>query len=290
MRAPDDLAQTPGRPAAGRPTVLRGLPQGTLRARMTRVPRLRLILGDQLQHDSPQLRQFDERTDQIVMIEAPGEAAHVGSHKARIALFLSAMRHYAAELRVRGFAVDYVALDDRRLDDRPGLVERLGWLLTSARARELVIVEPGEWRLAQQIASHCRAEGVALTVLADSHFMCSTSQFTAWAGGRRELRMEYFYRWMRRQHRVLLDDAAAPAGGRWNFDADNRSAFPRQGPGAIAAPAAFAPDEVTREVLALIERRFASHPGSLEHFLTELDGRSRARRRWRRWNASSTPG
>ena len=229
-------------------------------------PRLRLILGDQLQHDSPQLAQFDAARDRVLMIEAPGEATHVWSHPARIALFLSAMRHYAAALAERGIAVDYVALDDPAHADAPALIDRLRQRLDAHAAAELVIVEPGEWRLAQALQQLAVERGIAFTVLPDTHFLCSRSAFAGWARGKRELRMEYFYRWQRRQQRVLLEADGEPVGGQWNFDADNRSGFPRGGPGAIPPPAAFAPDAITREVIDLVRARFADHPGSLDHF------------------------
>jgi len=240
----------------------------------TPAPRLRLILGDQLQHDSPQLAQFDPARDRVLMIEAPGEATHVWSHPARIALFLSAMRHYAVMLRARGIALDYVTLDDPEYADAPALVDRLRRRLEAystergkaSGTAELVIVEPGEWRLAQAIEQLAVERGIALTVLPDTHFLCSRSAFAGWARGKRELRMEYFYRWQRRQQRVLLDAGGEPEGGQWNFDADNRSGFPRGGPGDIPPPAAFAPDAITREVIDLVRCRFADHPGSLEHF------------------------
>jgi deoxyribodipyrimidine photolyase-related protein len=241
----------------------RPVPQqdGPVRAR-----RLRLVLGDQLDPSGPQLAAFEPSSDAIVLIEAPGEAAHVWSHKARIALFLSAMRHFAADLASRGIATIHVRLDDPRDADTDGLVERLVRVIEAAGAEELVIVEPGEWRLARAIEAMCAQRRIALAVLPDDHFLCSRAQFGEWARGRRELRMEHFYRWMRRQHRVLLDADGEPEGGRWNFDADNRSAFPKSGPGEVAAPALFAPDDVTRDVLALVERRFPHHPGSLDRF------------------------
>jgi len=65
---------------------------------MSGLRHLVLVLGDQLSHDSPALDGIDPAGDRVLMIEARGEATHVWSHKARIALFLSAMRHFAAEL------------------------------------------------------------------------------------------------------------------------------------------------------------------------------------------------
>jgi len=271
LRPADELAPALGKELGRGPLLLATLPR---RARPPRVAgvskaatrRLRLVLGDQLDPAGPQLREFDPGRDCIVLIEAPGEATHVPSHRARIALFIAAMRHYAADLRARGIPLIHVALDDPRFVDAPGLVQRLAAVIDQSGAGELVVVEPGEWRLARQIEEFCARGRIALTVLADEHFLCSRAQFADWARGRRELRMEHFYRWMRRRHKVLLDDAGEPEGGRWNFDADNRSGFARSGPGEIAAPVRFEPDAVTRDVLALVEDRFPQHPGSLADF------------------------
>jgi len=229
-------------------------------------PRLRLILGDQLQEDSAQIAQFDPARDRVVMIEAPGEANLVCSHKARIVLFLSAMRHFADALRARDIAVDYITLDDPAYAALPDLVGRLGKLIEDRRATELVVIEPGEHRLEQALLRLSEQSGIVLTILPDTHFLCTREQFETWASGRRELRMEHFYRWQRKQRRVLLDAEGEPEGGKWNFDADNRSGFPKAGPGKIPAPASFAPDAITRDVIALVEARFAQHPGELESF------------------------
>jgi deoxyribodipyrimidine photolyase-related protein len=77
--------------------------------------------------------------------------------------------------------------------------------------------------------------------------------------------MEYFYREMRREHRVLMD-GDEPAGGQWNFDADNRESFGKGGPAGVPAHARFEPDAITREVIALVRQRFAGHPGALDSF------------------------
>ena len=226
--------------------------------------RLVLVLGDQLSHASPALQDLDPQRDAVLMIEARGEASHVWSHKARIALFLSAMRHFAAELRERGVPLHYLALD---ADAEPSLTRRLAAQLRALRPAELWLIEAGEWRLARAIEATALAEGVLLRVLEDTHFLCSRAEFSAWAKGyRSSLRMEYFYREMRKRQRVLLDAAGQPEGGQWNFDADNRSAYPKSGPGAIPPPAHFAPDAITRDVLQLVEREFAEHPGALSSF------------------------
>ncbi len=222
-----------------------------------------LVLGDQLTLSSPALDGFDPAQDAVLMIEAPGEATAVWSHKARIALFLSAMRHLAQEITARGWPLEYIALE---ADGPPGFGERLRDALRRHRPRALKLLEAGELRMQQAIEAACHDEAVALHWVDDTHFLCGRAEFARWAKGKRELRMEFFYREMRRKHRVLMD-GAEPAGGQWNFDADNRSAYPkRSGPGTIPPPAGFAPDELTREVFALVERHFPDHPGSLAHF------------------------
>ena len=65
-----------------------------------------------------------------------------------------------------------------------------------------------------------------------------------------------------------LDSAPSvePVGGQWNFDADKREAFGAAGPGAVPPRTAFEPDGVTREVITLVNTRFAQHPGQLDSF------------------------
>jgi len=224
---------------------------------------LTLVLGDQLSFDSPALADFDAAQDRVLMIEASGEATAVWSHKARIAIFLSAMRHFANGVAARGWSFDYVQLDDPGPSDFAG---RLRAALKRHRPQTLRVVEPGEWRMLQMIEDVCKKEAVSLKLLDDTHFMCSRHEFAQWAKGKKELRLEFFYRVMRRQYRVLME-GAEPVGGQWNFDAENRSAYPkRTGPGTIPPPAWFEPDPVTREVLALVEKHFHDHPGRLDQF------------------------
>lgn len=228
--------------------------------------RLVLVLGDQLWLDNPALQGFDPSCDQVLMIEAASEATHVWSHQARITLFLSAMRHFRDELLERGWPVLYLALDDDALP--LSYQERLAQVLARLQPDTLCCCEPGEWRLLALLQDTAAAAEVPLQLLADTHFMCSRQEFADWARSKRELRMEFFYREMRQRHRVLMDgdDGREPAGGRWNFDADNRAGYPRGGPGLIPEPLRFAPDATTREVMALVRDRFGHHPGSLEHF------------------------
>ena len=231
----------------------------------TSVPlrRLVLVLGDQLDADSVAFEGFDAAQDGVLMIEAPEESTHVPSTKMRTALFLSAMRHFAEDLIARAWRLDYLRLGTHPFDS---LAHALADALVRHRPQALVMVEAGEWRIEQAIAQCCEAAGVALDVRDDLHFMASRREFVAQASGRQRLLMETFYRRMRKDHGVLMEADGTPAGGEWNYDHDNRGAFGRQGPGLLPAPPSFAPDAITREVLADVEAHFGDHYGSADAF------------------------
>jgi len=222
-----------------------------------------LVLGDQLDHGSAAFDGFDPEADAVWMAEVADEATHVWSHKARIALFLTAMRHFRDALRRRGWTVLYRALDD------PGNLGSFAAEIRDAversRPERLVLVEPGEFRVRRAFERAAADLRVRLDVRPDRHFLCSHDEFARHAEGRKQLRLEYFYREMRRKADVLIDNGG-PTGGKWNYDVENRGAFGREGPGALPRPPAFAPDAVTREVIRLVARRFASHPGRLDRF------------------------
>ena len=230
-----------------------------------------LVLGDQLDRTSAAFDGFDPRQDRVWMAEVAGESTHVWSHKARIAVFLAAMRHFRDRLEADGITVDYTSLAaaPRAKDPDTLAAALLGSLAAARRAKRLpdrlVVVEPGEHRVQEELREAAREAGIPLDVRPDRHFLTSRDDFAAHAQGRKQLRLEYFYRPLRETLGVLMEDGE-PAGGRWNFDAENRGAFPKSGPGALPRPRRFPPDALTREVLALVEARFASHPGSLAEF------------------------
>ena len=228
---------------------------------MTRHGALRIVLGDQLSAGLPALQGIDHAADVVLMVEVRAECTYVRHHKKKIVLILSAMRHFAAGLGERGIEVRYVTLDDpANTQSFRGEVVRAASDLAPSR---IVVTEPGEWRVLEDIKGWQEAAGCPVEVLPDERFLCSIADFRHWAEQRRSLRMEFFYRDMRRRHALLLDDGE-PAGGRWNFDAENRKRLPA----GVVIPAApsFPPDATTRDVMKLVEHNFPDHFGSTEGF------------------------
>jgi deoxyribodipyrimidine photolyase-related protein len=226
-----------------------------------------VVLGDQLDLNAAAFDGFDADRDAVWMAEAAEESTHVWSSKPRTAMFLAAMRHFALALNSAGRTLHYHRLDSP--DNRGSLGAQLQADVLRLRPAGLVLTAPGDWRVLQAIQAVAQAQGLPLDVREDRHFFCSVSDFAAHAKARKSLRLEYFYREQRRRHHVLMqhdEPGAEPAGGQWNFDADNREAFGAAGPGAVPARSRFEPDAVTREVIALVEARFGSHPGRLDDF------------------------
>jgi deoxyribodipyrimidine photolyase-related protein len=222
-----------------------------------------LVLGDQLDEQSSALTDFDPQSDRIWMAEVDAESTHVPSSKQRTTLFLSAMRHFAERLRDKGWPVVYRLLDDEQ--NVGSLAEELALAIRQYRPSQLVMTAPGDWRVWQQLRATAAQHGVPFDIRDDDHFYCTVREFKAHAEGKKQIRLEYFYRELRRKHHILMD-GKQPIGGQWNFDADNRGSFGKAGPGALPAPTRFEPDATTLAVMALVNQRFAQHPGSLERF------------------------
>jgi deoxyribodipyrimidine photolyase-related protein len=219
--------------------------------------RLILVLGDQLSDDLSALRGADPAQDIVVMAEVMAEATPVPHHPQKIALVLTAMRKFAAQLRARGFPVLYSRLDDP--ETGPTLPGELLRRMAETGATQIVATHSGDWRL------HAALQDLPLPLrfLPDDRFLCPPQDFVAWAEGRKSLRMEWFYRDMRRRTGLLMD-GAEPAGGQWNFDHDNRKAA---APDLLRPrPLRFVPDAETEAVLDLVASRFPHHFGRLRPF------------------------
>ena len=214
--------------------------------------------------ESAAFQNFDPDQDGIWMAEVAAESTYVLSHKVRIVYFLSAMRHFADELHSRKFRVEYRRLDDTA--NTGALDTELGVAIKKLKPQGLIMVEPGEYRVEEMLKAAAAKAGVHLEIRPDEHFYCGREEFAEWAKAHKQLRMEFFYREMRRKTGVLMENAE-PEGGRWNFDTENRKSFGPKGPGTLARkPRAFLPDKITHEVINLAQKRFPDHPGSLASF------------------------
>jgi deoxyribodipyrimidine photolyase-related protein len=220
------------------------------------------ILGDQLSHGISSLRGADPRDTIVLMMEVADETTYVRHHKQKLVYILSAMRHHAAALRKAGWTVDYVRLDDpANTGSFTGEIARAVERHTPDR---IVVTEAGEWRVQAMLDSWETLFGLPVEIRGDDRFIASHAEFDAWADdGRKALTIEFFYRDMRRKTGLLMD-GSKPAGGRWNFDKENRK--PAKADLLMPRPLSFAPDAVTEAVIDLVTARFQGTTGSLDGF------------------------
>lgn len=173
------------------------------------------------------------------------------------------VRHFRVALEAKGCSVDYLATGAH---PHATLAIALAASIAALKPGHLIVVEPGEWRLARDIERVCAAASLSFEVRSDRHFITTVVEFRDWMGARKQPRMEHFYRAVRQRTGVLMAADGEPEGGEWNYDHDNREAFRKQGPGFVPKPRRFLPDAITAEVLAMVAERYADHPGELKHF------------------------
>ncbi|MCY0966056.1 cryptochrome/photolyase family protein [Parathalassolituus penaei] len=224
--------------------------------------RMGLILGDQLSLQLPTLRVLNPQDDILVMAEVADETSYVPHHLQKIALIFSAMRHFANQLRQAGWRVHYHSYDPA--SDLKSLLAVVTHVQQQSPASEVVLTRCGEYRLQHSMDNHWSSQlGVPVTVFEDDRFICPPGWFQQWASQRKQLRMEFFYREMRRLTGLLMVNGE-PAGGEWNLDHNNRN--PWKGSPPLPAHPVEATDSIDQEVLALVQQHFSHHPGQLQPF------------------------
>jgi deoxyribodipyrimidine photolyase-related protein len=220
--------------------------------------KLLLVLGDQLTSGRGALREGTPGRDTVVMAEVATEATYVPHNRHKIAFIFSAMRHFRDRLRDSGFDVIYFEYTDGKCS----LLDAVTSALAQCDAAVLRCTEPGEHRLLTDMRGWRLP--VPVEIVEDDRFLCSRADFEAWAEGRRQLRMELFYRKMRARHGLLIEEDGGPAGGKWNCDAQNRAGWRAQEP--VPQRPGVAGDTITEAVIALVEDSFPGHPGDLGQF------------------------
>ena len=223
--------------------------------------RLRLILGDQLSETVSSLHNIDKINDIVLICEVHSEATYVKHHKKKIAFLFSAMRHFAEDLLNQGYNVLYTKYDDE--SNTGSLLGEVKRVLNIHRIEKIILTKPNEYRLFSEILKWSEILRFPVEIKDDDRFLCTTEEFNLWAKERKQIRMEFFYRNMRRKYSILMD-GDQPIDGQWNFDNDNRNP-PKAG---LDIPQTYlsAPDIITNEVLKLVDKSFPDHFGDLYPF------------------------
>ena len=203
---------------------------------------------DQLTHEVGPLLEHAPDELGVVLVESAWKGRRRPYHKQKLALVLANMRHFALEQARRGVAVRYVHGDAPYSELLAPVIDELGTLR---------VMRPAEFELRQDLSKL----GEGILEVAHDGWLTQGALFDASQGKKKSWRMDAFYRAARRSLDILMD-GESPVGGKFSFDADNRE--PWGGAPAAPSPPVFAPDEITLEVVALVEARFGDHPGHLD--------------------------
>ena len=219
------------------------------------------ILADQLSQDLSSLKVSDKNESVILLMELNEEISNVPHHRKKIIFLFSAMRHFAKQMKINGWEVDYVSLDDE--NNSGNLIEEIRKAILRHRVNQVRICEPSDWHTLNKIVMFDKKNSTNFTITPDNRFLSSHSEFEEWAEGRKQYRMEFFYREMRRKTNILME-TNKPVGGKWNFDKVNRKP-PSKGL-TPPPPIYFSPDEITKDVIYLIKEKYPNRIGEVENF------------------------
>lgn len=224
--------------------------------------KLCFILGDQLSLSIPALAAIDKHQDVVFLCEVMAEATYVPHHPKKIAFLFAAMRHFAKELQEAGYKIRYTRYKDTA--NTGSLAKELERAVIEENSTELHLTYPGEWRVLQIFETLQKKLAISVMLHEDNRFLCCLPEFKQWAKGKKQLRLEYFYRMMRQKYNILLDVQGQPIGGSWNYDKQNQKNanhiqnFPQRLQHSI--------DAITAEVLELVTAEFGQHFGQLLPF------------------------
>ncbi len=219
------------------------------------------IFADQLSHGLSPLEVSSPEESIILMMEVRGEADTVPHHRKKLVFLFSAMRHFAKELKEQGWSVDYISLtDEQNTGNFSTEIERA---LKRHDVSQIRVCEPSEYRVLEDVKGWEETLSIPTTIMPDHRFIASHDEFEAWAEGRKQYRMEFFYREMRRKTDLLME-GDKPEGGKWNYDSENRK--PAKDDLFMPKPLRFKPDAITQDVIKLVEAEFPNRFGTSSGF------------------------
>jgi deoxyribodipyrimidine photolyase-related protein len=222
---------------------------------------LRVILPDQLSLNISSLEGCNKDKDLILLCELMEDLTNVSHHKKKIVFILSAMRHFADLLRQNNYNLKYLELEEE--NNSGYLIEEVRKFVSDHSISKIIITHPGDYRVLSNILSWKKEFSIDVEIRDDNKFLATNLEFQHWAQDKKNLRMEFFYRQMRKKYNILMYNNQ-PIGMKWNYDAENRH-FPNE---KLSIPKRYISelDEQSKGVIKLVERKFTNNFGDIYPF------------------------
>ena len=221
-----------------------------------------VILADQLNQEITSLNDFDKDLDEILICELKKNFTDINHHKKKIVYQISCMRHFGIEMDRLGFKINYLKLDNP--DNENSYTSEIMKLINDKGIDKVIVAEPSTYDEMESIKNWQNTIGIDVEIRKNDLFFCDIDEFKAWAEGRKELRLEFFYRMLRRKHNVLMN-GDQPEGGAWNFDKKNRKPIARK----VSIPKTYTCiiDQETQDIINLVNIEFSDHFGGTDNFV-----------------------
>ena len=220
--------------------------------------KLCVILYDQLSDDLSSLQTIKASEDTVLICEDWAFLQKIQHHQKKIVFMMSCARHYAQSLRKKGYQVIHIPFTQKK-----STTQAVSDCLNDQQIESIVLTHPNDYSLFVETSTWSKQFKKPVEILDDDRFFCRIDEFKQWAANRKQLRMEYFYREMRKTHHVLMD-GDVPVGGKWNYDHSNRKP-PRESM-QIPSPFEQKVDHITQQVIEEVEAHFSHHFGDILPF------------------------
>ncbi|HRG01320.1 MAG TPA: cryptochrome/photolyase family protein [Bacteroidia bacterium] len=222
---------------------------------------LRLILGDQLNHQHSWFKEINSNITYVLM-ELRQETDYAQHHIQKVVGFFAAMQHFAKELKNKKHQVIYISLNNK--ENLQNFDKNLLQLISKHQFTHFEYQLPDEYRLDSYFKTFTQTLSITHKVADTEHFLSTRYELGEFFKGKKTYLMESFYRYMRKKHRVLMD-GNDPLTGKWNYDEDNRKKLPANH--KATAPLVF--DNDVTDILKEIKQTDISTIGTIDakHFI-----------------------
>jgi len=198
----------------------------------------------------------------VILIEHQDLCTYYSFHKHKLVFVLSAMRHFAEELRKLDYKVYYLSI--RESQKFESYETALMSVLQSIKATQLTCFEIEDKFMEKRMSNFADKNGIKISYLKNPNFLTTREQFAHYLSQNKKPFMKTFYEFQRKRLKILVDHNLNPEGGSWSFDFENRKALPKDhvAPEVVRSNL----DDIDKKTIQDVNHFFSNHIGDTCQF------------------------
>jgi deoxyribodipyrimidine photolyase-related protein len=177
-------------------------------------------------------------------------------HKQKLVLHRASMKFYEQYLKQQGHSVHYI--------EAKTATSKIAHLITQLQKEQIMqihMVDPVDNWIARKVNASCKAENTELVIYDNPNFLNTANGVQSYFEKRKTYFQTDFYTWQRKSRNILMEAEGKPVGGKWTFDADNRSKFSKK---EIVPILPSAPSNAYIEAaITYVQQNFTNNYGSI---------------------------